>query len=118
MDRLGGKVVDPDERVRSPAGDEGEPPAIGREPEVAEGAAPVDELPGLGPRLDPDAEDAAPAEEQHGGAVGGEERGGGGFGQLPRGLAVLDHPERLFDARRDRWSGSGARRRGWGRRPG
>ena len=97
-ERLRGEVVEADEGVRAPVRDQGEPPAVGGQAQVAEGTAPVDQPARLGALFETHTKDLAAPQEQHGGPVRGEERRRRRLGDPTGRGAALDDPERLLHA--------------------
>ena len=96
MHGLRAEVVDPDEGMRSPGGDERQPVAARREPQVPEGAPAVDELFGFGVRVEAHVPDAATADEQNRVSVGREEGRGSRLGDAAGFPAPIDDPKRLL----------------------
>ena len=99
VDGLRAEVVDPDEGVRSPGGDERQSATVRGEAQVPERAPAVDELLGFRVRFEPHLPDPAPADEQDRVPIGSEEGRGGWRGDAA-GFRPFDHPKRLLHSRR------------------
>ena len=96
---FGGEVVDGDEAVVAAMADEAEPFAVGREGEVAEVPAGVEELLGLGGGFEGDGPDLVVEEVEEGVAGVGEDWGAaGGEGAWVCSGGEIGDPDLLFDA--------------------